>query len=40
MGVEAWALAAQSDEWTEWALCLMSIEHKGQERQHRKGGRK
>lgn len=39
MGVAPWDLAGQEDEWTEWALLLMNLEHKAQERAQAKAAR-
>ena len=39
MGADPWDLAEQEDEWKEWALLLMDLEHKAQERRQAKAAR-
>lgn len=39
LGVAPWDLAEREDEWTEWAMFLMGLEHKAQERQQAKAAR-
>ena len=43
LGVAPWDLAEREDEWTEWALFLMGVEHTAQDRAQakaRKGGKR
>ena len=33
LGVAPWDLASQEDDWREWALLLMHLEHRARERE-------